>query len=283
VFRPQGVYALTTRNQTTAEKQALVALPFVDGMTSFVGWNDIEPVKGQFDFSRIDSDIAIAAAAGKKISIGVFTGRGTIPAWVAGEGVQTWVTSQGDTLIYPTDPTFVTLWSERVALLGQRYDLDPTVVQIGVCGAAGTLCGPRYPELPAAFTLEQLVAAWTPIVAAYVRAFPNTYKHIEVQATANGLGASLPVALFGTVANDVAIGPFAEFLSDTQPSPGSSVGSAFAQIRQSRDWCAFQMVGPLGDRIDDAIVLGRSYGCNYFEVYKADLEDFAPLIIAARG
>jgi hypothetical protein len=33
------------------------------------------------------------------------------------------------------------------------------------------------------------------------------------------------------------------------------------------------MVGPLGDKIDDAIVPCKSYGCNSFEIYKSDLEN----------
>lgn len=281
VVQPQGIFALTSRNQTDSVKAALVALPYVDGMTSFVGWSDIEPVKGQFDFSRLDADIAIARAAGKKISIGVFTGKNTIPAWVAGDGVQTWVTSQGDTLIHPTDPKFTALWTERIALLGQRYDLDPTVVQVDICGAAGTLCGPRYPELPAGTTLEQLVAAWDPVIAAYVQAFPNTYKHIEVHSTV-GYGADLPVALFAKVPAIPTIGPFLEFLSDTNPPTTSPNGIAFAQIMSSRSWCAMQTVSPLADKIDDAILFGKSYGCNYFEVYRSDLEDYGALVSAVR-
>ena len=34
------------------------------------------------------------------------------------------------------------------------------------------------------------------------------------------------------------------------------------------------MVSPLADRIDEAVALGRSYGCSYFEIYATDLTDY---------
>lgn len=283
MFQPQGVYALTTRTQTDAEKAALVALPFVDGMTAFVGWSEFEPTRGVYDFSRLDADIAIARAAGKRISIGVLNGKDAVPTWVNAAGIQTWVNSQGDTLIYPTDPTFTVVWTEAIRALGERYDNDPTVVQIGMCGTTATRCGPRYPELPAGITLDQLVTAWTPIVAAYLQAFPNTYLHIELNTSTNGFGTQLPETLFNQVPSGVAIGPFIESLSETNPLPTSPIGLAYPRVTQRFPWCAFQMVGPLGDNIDDAIALGRSYGCNYFEIYKSDLENQGALITAAMG
>lgn len=267
---PFGYFALTTRRLSDAEKAALVGHFAISGMTSYVTWADIEPAQDQMDFSRLDADIAIARAAGKKITIGVFAGRDGLPGWLASAGVRLWTDSQGRTLIHPGDRTFVALWKERVALLGQRYDNDPTVVQVTICGATGTLCGPRYPELPADVTYDQLVSNWTQVIDAYVAAFPRTYLNLEVQLTA-GYGTQLPVDLYSRIPASVAIGPFAEFLSDANPQPTSPLGQAYAMVAAGRDFCAFQMVSPLGDRIDEAVALGRSYGCRYFEIYADDV------------
>lgn len=276
--KPTGFYALSGQGLTDTTKTQLLNLPYVDGMASYVRWSDIEAVQGVYDYSLIDHDIALARAAGKKITIGVFTGKNAIPTWVSGAGVNLWTTSLGDSLIFPTDTTFITLWRERVRLLGLRYDQDDTVIQITMCGAAGTLCGPRYPELPSGVTYAQLVTAWTPIVTAYNDAFPNTYKNLEVQQTTNGFGANLPVDLFSTLPQTVKIGPFAEFLSDTAPLSTSGVGIAFAQIASTRDYCGFQMVSPLATNIGLAILHGRSYGCGYFEIYSSDLLQQATII-----
>jgi hypothetical protein len=274
VETPRGYYALTSRRLSAAEKAELVGNPAISGMTSYVTWADIEPVRDQMDFSRLDSDIAIARAAGEKITIGVFTGRDGLPDWLGAAGVRLWTTSQGTTLVHPGDAAFVALWSQRVAMLGQRYDADPTVVQVTICGAAGTLCGPRYPELPSDLSYDQLVANWRQVIDAYVAAFPTTALNLEVQLT-TGFGTQLPLDLYASVPASVTIGPFAEFLSDTNPDPASPLGLAFAQVVQGRAFCSFQTVSPLGDRLDEAVALGRSYGCRYFELYADDVRSQA--------
>lgn len=271
VEKPTGYYALTTRRMSDDLKRSLVSKPYISGMTSYVAWADIEPSKGQFDFSRIDNDIAIARAAGKKVTIGVFTGKDSLPSWLAADGVSLWTTSAGDTLINPVDARFVELWRERISLLGQRYDADPTVIQATMCGAAGTLCGPRYPELPAGVTYNQMLSNWQAVVAAYRNAFPNTYLNLEVHITV-GFDLDLPKDIFGSIPLTANVGPFAEFLSDTSPAPSAPTGLAFANTASGRQFCGFQTVSPLGNLLDEAIALGRSYGCGYFEIYADDVE-----------
>ena len=269
--KPTGFFAMTGFSTPAAEKTELLKLAYVNGMTSYVSWREIEPVKGQYDFSKIDSDIALVKSYGKKLTIGVFTGKDTIPDWVAAEGVRTWVSSQGNTLIYPTDKIFVSLWTERVQMLGARYGANDTVVQVAICGPTGTLCGPRYPELPAGVVYADLLSVWGEVIQAYQNAFPNTYKNLEVQLSANGYGADLPVDLFSAIAKDAKIGPFAEFLSDVAPTDSSVSGTAFIAAAKGREWCGFQMVSPLGEKVADAVRRGRDLGCNYFEIYNGDL------------
>lgn len=242
----------------------------IAGMTSYVTWADIEPREGEYDWSRLDADIAIARAAGKKITIGVFTGKDALPDWIEAVGVRTWINAAGTRLIHPADAMFRTLWRNRVALLGQRYDADPTVIQVTICGAAGTLCGPRYPELPTDVTWDQLLAGWSDIADAYADAFPNTHLNLEFHLTV-GFGADLPLAVLAAVPATVSISPFAEFLSDTVPTQTSTSGTAFLAAAQSRGNCGFQTVGVLGAALDEAVTLGRSYGCRYFEIYAQDV------------
>ena len=281
--KPSGFFAMTGLNTPAADKAELLSLPYVSGMTSYVSWKELEPVSGQLNFSKLDADIALARSHGKKLTIGVFTGKNSIPDWLAAAGVKTWVTDQGNTLIHPTDQAFVALWRTRVQALGTRYGADDTVVQVTICGPAGTLCGPRYPELPPGVVYADLLGSWRQVIAAYQAAFPNTYKNLEVQLSANGWGAALPADLFADIALDVKIGPFAEFLSDLAPADGSTTALAFATAAKGRDWCGFQMVSPLGAKIGDAILRGRRFGCGYFEIYPADLKQQGAILAAALG
>lgn len=277
---PSGFFAMTGLATSATDKAELLNLPYVSGMTSYVSWKVLEPVSGQFDFSVIDADIALAKSHGKKLTIGVFTGKNSLPDWIAAAGIRTWVTAQGSTLIYPTDPTFVALWRTRVQALGARYAANETVVQVTICGPTGALCGPRYPELPAGVNYADLLSTWGAVISAYQTAFPKTYKNIEVQLSTNGWGANLPVDLFAALGPDVKIGPFADFLSDLAPVDGSTTGVAFASAAKGRDGCGFQMVSPLGSKIGEAVLRGRSFGCGYFEIYGADLKQQGAILSA---
>ena len=40
------------------------------------------------------------------------------------------------------------------------------------------------------------------------------------------------------------------------------------------------MVGPQGTQVDEAVTLGRSYGCRYFEIYAEDVTAYANTLLA---
>lgn len=270
VVKPTGYYAMTGLNTSATQKEELLALPFVNGMTSYISWSELEPTQGELNFSKIDADIALAKSKGKKLTIGIFTGRDSLPEWIDSAGVRTWTTSQGKKLVHPTDQKFIALWTERVKQLGLQYANNDAVVQVTICGATGTLCGPRYPELPADVSYADLIKNWSEVITAYMQAFPATYLNLEVHLT-NGYGASLPIDLFAKIPSDAPVGPFAEFLSDIAPADDAPTAIAFRQIQVTHSSCGFQMVSPLGDKADEAVARGRKFGCEYFEIYPNDL------------
>lgn len=274
---PVGIYAFSGPKTPFSVKESLLALPYVDGITAYVTWKTLEPVEGTFDFSFIDQNIERAKFRGKKVTIGVFTGKNAIPDWVFEKGVQHWVSTNGDSLILPSDSLFIEIWRARVEKLGQRYDSDTTVSHIAICGPAGTLCGPRYPELPPQVTFNQLVTRWVSITDMYRNAFPKTTKSLEVHLTI-GMEMQLTEAVFMAVPKDENFGPFAEFLSPTAPQITLPTGITYAALAGEYPWSGFQMVSPQGEMIDEALAHGRSFGCRYFEIYEGDLLNFGHLI-----
>jgi hypothetical protein len=58
----------------------LLANPDIDGSSQAYKWNTLEPSKGAFDWSRLDSDLKRAQTAAKRISLGIDTGA-LAPAW----------------------------------------------------------------------------------------------------------------------------------------------------------------------------------------------------------
>ncbi|MFA6158469.1 MAG: beta-galactosidase [Candidatus Paceibacterota bacterium] len=263
---PKGYFLLPDKTSSVSTLEALIKK--VDGIVIITTWKDIEPQEGTYDFSSIDQKLAIAQAAGKEATLDIFTGKNSLPSWISAAGVQTWTDAKGSQLVYPTDPTFVKLWGERVAMLGARYDGNPTIRQISMCGSTGTLCGPRYPELPSGVSFEALESVWSQVIASYVSAFPSTLKQLEVHLTA-GHDTDLPSYLLKQTGEGVGI--FAEFLSDTSPAESSPVPEVIRSFPTK--WCGFQMVSPLRDRLAAAIAHGSSLGCNYFEIYQGDVSN----------
>jgi len=261
---PRGAFLLPDKSASVATLESLIGK--VDGIAIISTWKDIEPTMGTYEWGAIDAKIELARKAGKQASLVVFTGKNSLPDWLEGEGVRLWTDGKGNRLVHPTDETFVDLWSKRVALLGARYDSNPTVRMVGICGAAGTLCGPRYPELPSDVSFDGLKASWKRIVSAYETSFPLTSKHLETHLTVNR-GTELPEYLFSV--SDESVGIFAEFLSDVNPTASSPVPQVISSF--GGRWCGFQMVSPLREKLSAAIAHGSSFGCEYFEVYQGDV------------
>ncbi|MGO9059168.1 MAG: hypothetical protein ACLQU2_17535 [Candidatus Binataceae bacterium] len=66
-----GVYALDAVANNSINAQVLTN-PDVDGIVLRFGWTAIETRDGVFNWKQLDSQIAQAAAHGKKVSIGIF-------------------------------------------------------------------------------------------------------------------------------------------------------------------------------------------------------------------
>src|SRR5205823_10998621 len=69
---PHGVYDLEAQGATI--NSTALANPSVDGISIRQNWDALEPSDGVFDYTYFDAQIALAAAAGKKILLRVSTG-----------------------------------------------------------------------------------------------------------------------------------------------------------------------------------------------------------------
>src|SRR4051794_33180014 len=64
---PHGVFSLNGSGQGASE--TVLNNPDVMGISIRQGWMDLEPTEGTFDWSFLDSEVAKAAAAGKKVML----------------------------------------------------------------------------------------------------------------------------------------------------------------------------------------------------------------------
>ncbi|WP_157268061.1 hypothetical protein [Azohydromonas aeria] len=128
-------------NRTFSE---IAALPNVRGVQMRYQWRDLEPTKGNYDFSRIERDLAFARASGKKLAILVGTkafaaGSRALPDYLRTDeyegGVYRILIDGRDTLgTESTTGENMAIWvpgvrDRLIALtqaLGQRYNADNT-------------------------------------------------------------------------------------------------------------------------------------------------------------
>lgn len=206
---PSGIYALVFGSDGLPANLAgnpLLKNPLVDGFRYRSVWQAIQPDSGsEYKWTQLDSQIAIAAAAGKKIGLSISAGLAT-PDWVYSTPPVVYkykmqerdpVTGElvGDQPL-PWDTAYQAKWLNFVAALGDRYDGNPTISYIVLSGfmesfpmtfvktmgddaAVNALAQnppAGYPGLTTRYTDSS--AAYIPaaqkIIDAFMKAFPNT-------------------------------------------------------------------------------------------------------------
>ena len=112
--------------------------PLVGSHRTFY-WDELEPVKGQYDWWRIQNFIDAMTAQGKKASFGLSTYSGdfgglAVPAWYVAGNPGAFVTCNGTHKIpMYWNNNYINNYGDFVAALGQQFDGNPNVawIQIG--------------------------------------------------------------------------------------------------------------------------------------------------------
>ena len=206
---PSGIYALVfgvNGKPTDLTDNPLLDNPNVDGFRYKMAWKAIQPTSAsEYKWDQMDSQIAIAAAAGKKMGISIAAGIAT-PDWVYTDAPAVYRyhmleidpetgESIGDQPL-PWDTAYQAKWLQFVAALGARYDGNPAFSYVVLGGfmqsspmyfvktldddaAVNALAQnpPNgYPGLTTSYTDSS--AAYNPaaeaIIAAFMDAFPTT-------------------------------------------------------------------------------------------------------------
>ena len=182
----RGVFIVTQHN--VAIEPATYTNPAVDGIVIRTFWSDVQPAEDRFDWTFIDGQVQAASASGKKVMLLVLPGAFT-PQWAL-QGVQSaqfivdygFMQGRTVTLPMPWDATYLNRWFAFVRALGQRYDPNPAVVNIGAAGPTSISEEMSLPKDQAAvakwkqlgYTLQKYEGAWQQTLAAYVKSFPTT-------------------------------------------------------------------------------------------------------------
>lgn len=125
----RGIYEFAGNNSATDATN-----PNLAGVVLVYYWSQIEPQKGVFDWTQIQSDMAPWIAAHKKIVLRIstagapswdppYSGDAT-PAWVYADGARS-ITDNGETIPVYWDQAYLDDYASFVAAFGAEFDGNP--------------------------------------------------------------------------------------------------------------------------------------------------------------
>jgi hypothetical protein len=189
---PKGMYIfpsgfLSANNLAVTSAGTAISNANCDGVRWLLRWSDVEATPDTYTWQYLDDAVAWAAANGKKCGISINAGR-DCPTWLYAAPYKAQPYTLQDTpgeigrrIPVPGDPVFMARWQKFITAFGARYDSNPTVSFVIICGignhdewdlASGTL------DTAALGSTLAEVDAWKSsskqIIDFYMSAFPNT-------------------------------------------------------------------------------------------------------------
>gem|GEM_PF-2034615 len=312
---PQGVFSLT--DPGVQPWSTVLANPDVDGITIRQDWSSLEPTEGNFDWTFLDSAVAVCSGAGKGVMLRIGTQSGK-PAWVttaiqqAGGSFFTF-TNNGVTTTIPVfwDPTFLAKKTAMIAALGAHFTSNPTVKIVSTSFANATGEDWNVPDKQnyvsqwqsLGYTSQKMIDTGAIILNATMAAFPNQYVSLAVGGDEHwGLGYDLdPTADYvarNAVLNARATWPGRLIVQRNDLStfipifPGT--GTFYQMISDFQPAVAGQMTywcfGDTTYRVNNGVPIlpdvaltlsvdkGVSYGEKYIEIFQVDVANLPATI-----
>jgi hypothetical protein len=201
---------------------AALSVPGVDGLLLVIGWNEIEPAMGQYQWDTLDLWIGRADSSGKDVTLSVRAGINT-PSWLfqpaqRGAGATRLsfsVTRKGggassvcepDSIAAPWDPAFLAQWDSMLVELAAHLKSVGTYGRVTLIRLTGINRDTDELHLPAetsqstglacvsdAITIWQqagyrpslLLQGWDAITSSFKKSFPDKCFSVAIIAITN--------------------------------------------------------------------------------------------------
>ncbi len=168
--------------------------PYIRGVAYQIGWDNIEPAEGQFDWSKLDALFAAAEQSKKWVHLLIFPGFHS-PGWAL-EGIKTesfavqYGPGHGDveSLPMPWDKVYLGRWFEFLQKVGDRFGKSPAFDMIAADGPTSVSAEMTLPESPADLTIwrndgytpKKYIAAYRAVFEKYAEIFPNQFVSLSL-------------------------------------------------------------------------------------------------------
>lgn len=172
---------------------ALLTRDYISGVALQVGWRDVEPQEGRYDWSAIDAVVASARRSNKRITIHLLPLHP--PPWVFAAGVQPFTFTMNfpgspfagreQTEPLPWDPVYLQKWENLLRQFGGRYRSEPALFAVSVTAPTPEMVLPggiprseSFQRLQAIYSKDTYLRAWRRMIDAYGAAFPEQRKFL---------------------------------------------------------------------------------------------------------
>jgi len=182
---PRGVWCScppTTGIGNGSVDPSIASKFYVNGILVRVAWKDIETSDNTYNWALIDNQITAAQSYNKKISLAIGGGPNS-PSWLYSLGAHSisFTVPFSGTIPIPWDTTFLTKWTEFIAILGNKYANDTTIQLVYITNSSGNGFEMQLPFNPTpsyitiAYTDQKIIDSWEQVINTYNNSFPNHY------------------------------------------------------------------------------------------------------------
>lgn len=290
----------------------LLRRPYIRGVALQIGWRDVEPQEGQYQWGRIDDVLALAQREHKLVTIHILPLRP--PEWIFNAGAQEFSFTinfpgspqYGRTVreVVPWDAVYLAKWRNMVKQFGARYNSNPAVFAVSVTAPVPEMVLPgsfprnteAYQRISGMYDRSVYLAAWKKMIDIYQEFFPGKYKFLApgivfddyqfadevMQYAYQKFGNQLFAFCAGLKATLPTNFPPMEHIYSLLKEYGQKSNLGFQTIWSATDDPGKRMDGSLKAALNNAVQMGASY----VEIYEVDVKNPAlqtDLVSASRA
>jgi hypothetical protein len=168
--------------------------PSINGVALQIRWRDIEPIKGQADWSKMDQLFAAAKSSNKWLQLLIFPGFFSPPWALECAKTEMFPLQYGpgkgtvERLPMPWDPVCLGHWFDFVKQLSARYGNSSAFRVVAADGPTSVSAEFTLPSKPEkiktwrslGYTPQKYKAAWQKTLQVYAAEFPNQYVSLSM-------------------------------------------------------------------------------------------------------
>lgn len=274
--------------------------PNISGITYRTSWKDLEPERGEYNFTKLDVVFSNAEKNGKWIKLIIVPGFGT-PDWVLTEAQTAEFTvkygqGKGQKLLLPLpwDKTYLKDWFAFLEVISKRYGNRTSFVMIAADGPTSVSSEMSLPNNPedllvwkaVGYTPEKYIEAWRQVFEKISQLFPNQhfslalYPGLPIPSREERERVRQAVANIGINSYP---SQFSLQTSGLNPLKDDDEGAGYQLVKQNQNkvLTGFMMSASFTEKqskygdpttaLEDAIERGMAAGARYLEVYEGDV------------